>query len=62
VIYYILVLTSKEYIYYMTSIDIKWLVGAALMFLKVAQTDKVVKEEEGGDVQPLYNRFATERD
>jgi ATP-dependent RNA helicase DHX8/PRP22 len=46
----------------MTSIDMKWLVGAALMFLKVARTDKVVEEEEGGDVQPLYNRFAAERD
>jgi hypothetical protein len=49
VIYYILVLTSKEYIYCMTNIDLKWLVGAALMFLKVARTDKVVEKEEGGD-------------
>ncbi|CAG9990236.1 unnamed protein product [Clonostachys byssicola] len=62
VIYHELVLTSKEYMRYTTSIEPKWLVEAAPTFFKVAPTDRLSKRKEAERIQPLYNKFAGEDD
>ena len=62
VIYHTLVLTSKEYMHYTTSIEPKWLVDAAPTFFKVAPTDKLSKRKQAERIQPLYNKFAGEDD
>jgi ATP-dependent RNA helicase DHX8/PRP22 len=62
VIYHELVLTSKEYMHYTTSIEPKWLVEAAPTFFKVAPTDKLSKRKKAERIQPLYNKFAAEDD
>ncbi|KAI6779006.1 Pre-mRNA-splicing factor ATP-dependent RNA helicase-like protein [Emericellopsis cladophorae] len=62
VVYHTLVLTSKEYMHYTTSIEPKWLVEAAPTFFKVAPTDKLSKRKQAERIQPLYNKFATEDD
>lgn len=62
VVYHTLVLTSKEYMHYTTSIEPKWLVEAAPTFFKVAATDKLSKRKQAERIQPLYNKFAGEDD
>jgi ATP-dependent RNA helicase DHX8/PRP22 len=62
VIYHTLVLTSKEYMHWTTSIEPKWLVEAAPSFFKVAPTDKLSKRKKAERIQPLYNKFAAEDD
>ncbi|CAH0043595.1 unnamed protein product [Clonostachys solani] len=62
VVYHELVLTSKEYMRYTTSIEPKWLVEAAPTFFKVAPTDRLSKRKEAERIQPLYNKFAGEDD
>ena len=62
VIYYTLVLTTKEYMHCTTSIEPKWLVEAAPTFFKVAPSDKLSKRRAAERIQPLYNKFATEED
>ncbi|KAJ5527449.1 hypothetical protein N7513_011608 [Penicillium frequentans] len=62
VIYHELVLTSKEYMHYTTSIEPKWLVEAAPTFFKVAPTDRLSKRKKAERIQPLHNRFAGEDD
>ena len=62
VIYHVLVLTTKEYMHYTTSIEPKWLVEAAPTFFKVAPTDRLSKRKQGERIQPLYNKFAGEDD
>lgn len=62
VIYHTLVLTTKEYMHYTTSIEPKWLVQAAPTFFKVAPTDKLSKRKKAERIQPLYNKYAAEDD
>ncbi|KAJ5653803.1 ATP-dependent RNA helicase DHX8 [Penicillium lividum] len=62
VIYHELVLTTKEYMHYTTSIEPKWLVEAAPTFFKVAPTDRLSKRKKAERIQPLHNRFAGEDD
>ncbi|KAI9729894.1 MAG: DEAH-box ATP-dependent RNA helicase prp22 [Claussenomyces sp. TS43310] len=62
VIYHTLVLTSKEYMHFTSSIEPKWLVEAAPTFFKVAPTDKLSKRKKAERIQPLYNKFAAEDD
>ncbi|KAI1337414.1 P-loop containing nucleoside triphosphate hydrolase protein [Xylariaceae sp. FL0016] len=62
VIYHTLVMTSKEYMHCTTSIEPKWLVGAAPTFFKVAPTDKLSKRKKAERIQPLYNKYAAEDD
>ena len=62
VIYHTLVLTTKEYMHYTTSIEPKWLVEAAPTFFKVAPTDRLSKRKAAERIQPLYNKFAGEDD
>lgn len=62
VVYHTLVLTTKEYMHYTTSIEPKWLVDAAPTFFKVAPTDKLSKRKAAERIQPLHNKFAGEND
>jgi ATP-dependent RNA helicase DHX8/PRP22 len=62
VIYHELVLTTKEYMHWTTTIEPKWLVAAAPTFFKVAPTDKLSKRKAAERIQPLYNKFAGEDD
>lgn len=62
VIYHELVLTTKEYMHWTTTIEPKWLVEAAPTFFKVAATDKLSKRKAAERIQPLYNKFAGEDD
>ncbi|KAJ6144966.1 ATP-dependent RNA helicase DHX8 [Penicillium chermesinum] len=62
VIYHDLVLTTKEYMRIVTSIEPKWLVEAAPTFFKVAPTDRLSKRKKAERIQPLHNRFAGEDD
>ncbi|KJZ77786.1 Pre-mRNA-splicing factor ATP-dependent RNA helicase prp22 [Hirsutella minnesotensis 3608] len=62
VIYDTLVLTTKEYMHWTTSIEPKWLVEAAPTFFKVAPSDRLSKRKQAERIQPLYNKFAGEDD
>jgi ATP-dependent RNA helicase DHX8/PRP22 len=62
VIYHTLVLTTKEYMHVVTSIEAKWLVEAAPTFFKVAPTDRLSKRKKAERIQPLHNRFAGQDD
>ncbi|KAL2020464.1 hypothetical protein VTK56DRAFT_8430 [Thermocarpiscus australiensis] len=62
VIYHTLVLTTREYMHFTTSIEPKWLVEAAPTFFKVAPTDKLSKRKKAERIQPLYNKHAGEDD
>lgn len=62
VIYHEVVLTTREYMRWTTSIEPKWLVEAAPTFFKVAPTDKLSKRKKAERIQPLYNKFAAEDD
>ncbi|GAB1319295.1 DEAH-box ATP-dependent RNA helicase prp22 [Madurella fahalii] len=62
VIYHTLVLTTREYMHFTTSIEPKWLVEAAPTFFKVAPTDKLSKRKKAERIQPLYNKYAGEDD
>lgn len=62
VIFHTLVLTTKEYMHFTTSIEPKWLVEAAPTFFKVAATDKLSKRRKAERIQPLYNKYTAEDD
>lgn len=62
VIYDTLVLTTKEYMHQVTSIEPKWLVEAAPTFFKVAPTDRLSKRRAAERIQPLHNKFAASED
>lgn len=62
VVYHELVLTTKEYMHWTTTIEPKWLVEAAPTFFKVAPTDRLSKRKAAERIQPLYNKFAAEDD
>lgn len=63
VIYHEVVLTTREYMRWATSIEPKWLVEAAPTFFKVAGTDGTLsKRRKQERIQPLHNRFESEND
>ncbi|KAH8701833.1 hypothetical protein BGW36DRAFT_445454 [Talaromyces proteolyticus] len=63
VIYHEVVLTTREYMRWTTSIEPKWLVEAASTFFKVAGTDGTLsKRRKQERIQPLHNKFEAEND
>ncbi|KAK4038789.1 P-loop containing nucleoside triphosphate hydrolase protein [Parachaetomium inaequale] len=63
VVYHELVLTTREYMRWTTSIEPKWLVEAAPTFFRVAGTDGTLSRRRQQErIQPLYNKFAGEDD
>lgn len=62
VIYHTLLLTSKEYMHCVTSIDAKWLPWAAPTFFNFADANKLSKEKKSKKIVPLYDRYAQDQD
>ncbi|KAK0635339.1 helicase associated domain-containing protein [Bombardia bombarda] len=63
VVYHELVLTTREYMHWTTSIEPKWLVEAAPTLFKIAGTSgSMSKRRQQERIQPLYNKFAGEND
>lgn len=62
VIYHTLLLTSKEYMHCVTSIDASWLPWAAPTFFNFADTSKLSKEKKSKKIVPLYDRYAQDQD
>ncbi|ODQ65768.1 P-loop containing nucleoside triphosphate hydrolase protein [Nadsonia fulvescens var. elongata DSM 6958] len=61
VIYHTLLLTSKEYMHCVTSIDPKWLVETAPTFYRVANSDKLSKRKQKEKIMPLFDKFAADQ-
>jgi ATP-dependent RNA helicase DHX8/PRP22 len=63
VVYHELVLTTREYMRWTTSIEPRWLVEAAPTFFKVAGTGgHMSKRRKQEQIRPLYNKFVGEND
>ncbi|GAW16848.1 hypothetical protein ANO14919_062910 [Xylariales sp. No.14919] len=63
VVYHELVLTTREYMRWTTSIEPKWLVDAAPTFFKVSGTGAhMSKRRKQQQIQPLYNKYVGEND
>ncbi|KAI1735703.1 hypothetical protein F4680DRAFT_434268 [Xylaria scruposa] len=63
VVYHELVLTTREYMRWTTSIEPKWLVDAAPNFFKIAGTgSNMSKRRKQEQIQPLYNKYVGEND
>ncbi|KAK9461361.1 putative ATP-dependent rna helicase dhx8 [Lipomyces oligophaga] len=60
VIYHTLVLTSKEYMHCVTTVEPRWLVEAAPTFFKVADPTMLSKRKKQEKIQPLFNRYASD--
>ena len=61
VVYHELVLTTKEYMREVTTIDPKWLVEFAPAFFKFSDPTKLSKRKRQERLEPLYNRYAVLR-
>lgn len=57
VVYHQLVLTSREYMREVTSIDPKWLVEFAPKFFKFSDPTKLSKAKKQQKIEPLYNKY-----
>lgn len=57
VVYHELVLTTKEYMREVTTVDPKWLVEFAPAFFKFADPTKLSKHKKTQRLEPLYNRY-----
>lgn len=57
VIYHELVLTSREYMREIITIEPKWLTEVAPTFFKTADSNKISKRKRDEKVEPLYNKF-----
>jgi len=57
VVYHELVLTTKEYMREVTSVDCKWLVEFAPSFFKFSDPTKLSKRKKQERIEPLYNRY-----
>jgi ATP-dependent RNA helicase DHX8/PRP22 len=57
VVYHELVLTTKEYMREVTTIDPKWLVEFASSFFKFADATKLSKHKKQLRLEPLYNKY-----
>lgn len=63
VVYHELVLTTREYMRWTTSIEPKWLVDAAPTFFKVSGTGAhMSNRRKQQQIQPLHNKFVGEND
>lgn len=62
VIYHTLLLTTKEYMQCTTVIEPKWLAEAAPTFYKVADSRRMSKRKRHEKIEPLFNRYATDKD
>ena len=56
VVYHELVLTTKEYMREVTTVDPKWLVEFAPAFFKMGNPTKLSKRKRQERLEPLYNR------
>ncbi|KAK4690090.1 ATP-dependent RNA helicase DHX8/PRP22, partial [Tremellales sp. Uapishka_1] len=61
-IYYELVLTAKEYMHQVTVIEPKWLSEVAPTFFRVADQNKISKRKASEKIEPLFDRFAANKD
>ncbi|ORY27674.1 pre-mRNA splicing factor [Naematelia encephala] len=61
-IYYELVLTAKEYMHQITVIEPKWLSEVAPTFFRVADQNKISKRKASEKIEPLFDRFAADKD
>ena len=57
VIYHELVLTSREYMREIITIEPKWLTEVAPTFFKQADSNKISKRKREEKIEPLFNRF-----
>lgn len=57
VVYHELVLTTKEYMREVCSVDAKWLVEFAGKFFKFADRTKLSKHKKQQKIEPLYNKY-----
>lgn len=57
VVYHELVLTTKEYMREVTTVDPKWLVEFAPAFFKMGNPTKLSKRKRQERLEPLYNRY-----
>lgn len=62
VIYHTLVLTTREYMRYVTSIEPKWLVQAAPTCFELADSAKLRKRRDAEGIQPLLAKHQTGED
>ncbi|XP_062382416.1 ATP-dependent RNA helicase DHX8-like [Sardina pilchardus] len=56
-VYHELVLTTKEYMREITTIDPRWLVEFAPAFFKVSDPTRLSKQKKMQRLEPLYNRY-----
>ncbi|WVR04113.1 hypothetical protein IAU60_001112 [Kwoniella sp. DSM 27419] len=61
-VYYELVLTAKEYMHQVTVIEPKWLSEVAPTFFRVADQNKISKRKASEKIEPLFDRFAADKD
>ena len=57
VIYHELVLTTKEYMRNIMTIDARWLTELAPAFYKLADPNKITKQKRKEKIEPLFDRF-----
>jgi ATP-dependent RNA helicase DHX8/PRP22 len=57
VIYHELVLTTKEYMREVMTIDPRWLVDLAPRFFKAADAHKLSRRKRNEKIEPLYDRY-----
>jgi len=57
VVYHELVLTSKEYMREVCSIDPKWLTEVAPKFFRFSDPNAISKRKRQEKLEPLYNRY-----
>lgn len=60
VVYHTLLLTTKEYMHTVTTIDPKWLAEVAPTFFKVADPAHLSKRKKAERIQPLHDRYASD--
>jgi len=57
VVYHELVMTSKEYMRDVCSIESKWLIEVAPKFFKVSDKNTISKRKQQEKIVPLHNRY-----
>jgi hypothetical protein len=53
---------AEEYMHQITVIEPKWLSEVAPTFFRVADMNKISKRKQGEKIEPLYDRFAADKD
>jgi len=61
VIYHELVLTTKEYMREVCTVNPKWLVELAPQFFKVSDPNKISKRKRKERIDPLWDKYATDQ-